>query len=203
MAESEKWSREEGEIIFRRKSSLELSELNLSPSCMVSVDCVFIVVRLLSHVGFFCVPMDDSLPGSSVHGISQARTLEWVCHFLFQVIYLTQGLNPPLLHWQVDSLPLSHQGSSLDCVHVCVLSHFSSVWLFATLWTTACEASLSMGFSRQEYWSGLPCPPPGDLPHPGTEPVPPELTGRFFTSVSPGKSLDCVTGFKLFNFSNS
>ena len=156
MAESEKWSREEGEIIFRRKSSLELSELNLSPSCMVSVDCVFIVVRLLSHVGFFCVPMDYSLPGSSVHGISQARTLEWVCHFLFQVIYLTQGLNPPLLHWQVDSLPLSHQGSSLDCVHVCVLSHFSSVWLFATLWTTACEASLSMGFSRQEYWNGLP-----------------------------------------------
>ena len=45
------------------------------------------------------------------------------------------------------------------CVHV--LSHFSHVWLFATPWTVACKALLSMGFSRQEYWSGLPFPPPG------------------------------------------
>ena len=41
--------------------------------------------------------------------------------------------------------------------------------LFVTPWTVAHQASLFMGFSRQEYWSGLPCPPPGDLPHPGTE----------------------------------
>ena len=40
-----------------------------------------------------------------------------------------------------------------------------------TPWTIACQAPLSIGFSRQEYWSGLPCPPPGDLPKPGTEPV--------------------------------
>ena len=55
-----------------------------------------------------------SPPGSSVHGISQARTLESPlasCHFLLQEIFLTQGSNPRLLHWQVDSLPLSHQGS--------------------------------------------------------------------------------------------
>ena len=45
-----------------------------------------------------------------------------------------------------------------------VLSHFSYAQLFATLWTVAHQASLSMGFSRQEYWSGLPCPLPGDLP---------------------------------------
>ena len=56
-------------------------------------------------------------------------------------------------------------------VHVCMLSHFSCVWLFVTLWTVAHQASLSMGFSKQEYWSGLPCPPPGDLPDPGIEPV--------------------------------
>ena len=49
----------------------------------------------------------------------------------------------------------------------CELSHFSHVWLFVTLWTVAHQATLSMGFSRQEYWRGLPCPPPGDLPEPG------------------------------------
>ena len=42
--------------------------------------------------------------------------------------------------------------------------------LFPTLWIVACQASLSMGFSRQEYWSGLPCPPPGDLLDPGIKP---------------------------------
>ena len=50
-----------------------------------------------------------------------------------------------------------------------VLSCFSRVWLFATPWTVACQAPLSMGFSRQEYWSGVPCPSPGDLPNPRTE----------------------------------
>ena len=45
--------------------------------------------------------------------------------------------------------------------HACLLSCFSLVWLSATLWTIACQAPLSMRFSRQEYWSGLPCPPPG------------------------------------------
>ena len=56
-------------------------------------------------------------------------------------------------------------------VHAWMLSHFSCVWLFVTLWTVASQAPLSMGFSKQEYWSGLPCPPPGDLPDPGIEPV--------------------------------
>ena len=50
------------------------------------------------------------------------------------------------------------------CVHVCVLSHFSHVQLFAPLWTVVLCAPLSMGFSRQEYWSGLLLPPLGDLP---------------------------------------
>ena len=55
--------------------------------------------------------MDNNLPGSSVHGVSQERILDWVCHALLQGIFLTQGLNPGLLHWQVDSLPLHHLGS--------------------------------------------------------------------------------------------
>ena len=68
---------------------------------------------------------------------------------------------------------------------LCVLSHFSSVCLFVTLWTVAWQPPLSMGFSRQEYWSGVSCPPPGDLPHPGAESVSltsPALAGRFFTT---------------------
>ena len=61
--------------------------------------------------------------------------------------------------------------SSEATLHIyCVLRHFSRVWLFVTLWTVACQAPLSMGFSRQEYWSGLSCPPPGDLPESGIEP---------------------------------
>ena len=49
----------------------------------------------------------------------------------------------------------------------CILSHLSHVQLFATLWTIVHQVPLSMGFSKWEYWSGLPCPPPGDPPNPG------------------------------------
>ena len=59
------------------------------------------------------------------------------------------------------------------CVHACMLSRFNCAQLFATLWTVACQTPLSMGFSRQEYWSGLSCLPPGDLPDPGIEPMSP------------------------------
>ena len=68
---------------------------------------------------------------------------------------------------------------------VYVLGHFSCVQLFVTLWTVACQAPLSMGFSRQEYWSEFPCPPPGDLPDPGIgleSLMFPALAGRFFTT---------------------
>ena len=62
----------------------------------------------------------------------------------------------------------------MECVR-CVLSHFRCVQLFATLWAVARQAPLSMGFSSQEYWSGLPFPSPGDLPDPGIEPGSPTL----------------------------
>ena len=55
-----------------------------------------------------------------------------------------------------------------------MLSHFSCVQLFATPWTIACQAPLSMEVFRQEYWSGLSCPPTGDLPNPGIESASPE-----------------------------
>jgi len=78
-----------------------------------------------------CDPMDCSLPGFSVHGILQARTLEWVA------ISFSNAWK-----WKVKVKLLSH------------------VWLLATPWTAAYQASPSMGFSRQQYWSGVPLPSP-------------------------------------------
>ena len=69
-------------------------------------------------------------------------------------------------------------------MHVCMVSCFSRVQLSATLGTVAHQATLSMGFSRPEYWNGLPWPPSGDLPNPGiqtTSLMSPALAGRFFT----------------------
>ena len=71
-----------------------------------------------------------------------------------------------------------------------MLSHLSPVVFFVTLWTKALQAALSMGFSRQEYWSGFPLPPRGNLPDLGIEtssPVSPALECGFFTTEPPGK----------------
>ena len=65
----------------------------------------------------------------------------------------------------------------------------SCVQLFATSRTVALQAPLSMGFPRQEGWSGLPFPSPGDLPDPGIEPMSPALAGGFLTTEPPGKPL--------------
>ena len=101
------------------------------------------------------------------------------------------GMEPRSPALQADSLPSEPRGKPkcgicCICVHcysfcfllrytwpmcACLLSRFSRIRLFATLWTVARRAPLSMGFSRQEYWRGLPCPPPGDLPNPGIKPV--------------------------------
>ena len=69
------------------------------------------------------------------------------------------------------------------CMSAQSLSH---VWLLVARWIVACQAPLSIGFPRQEYWSGLPFPTPGDLPDPGVKTEPhtsPSLAGGFFTSV--------------------
>ena len=64
------------------------------------------------------------------------------------------------------------------------------VHLVVIPWTVARQTPLSMEFSRQEYWSGLPFPSPGDLPDPGIEPTSPALAGRFFTTAPPGKPME-------------
>ena len=99
----------------------------------------------------------------------------------------------------VSLLERQHLGSypRLVCMGAQWLSH---VQLFATPWTAAHQAPLSMGFPREEYWSELPCSPPRDLPNPGTEPESPEspvLAGRFFTTEPPGKPSLHVTLFKF------
>ena len=83
----------------------------------------------------------------------------------------------------------------LGCV---VLSHFSLAQLFATPQTAAHQTPLSMGFSRQEYWSGLPCPPPGQLSDPGIELVSllsPALAGGFFTTSATWEA--CMKNYHL------
>ena len=100
-------------------------------------------------------------------------------------------------------LPLFHQVCAL-CLHLSLLNRvplipflplnnkvkvksLSRIRLSATPWTVAYQAPASMGFSRQEYWSGLPFPSPGDLPDPGIEPWSPSLQGDALTSQPPGK----------------
>ena len=74
----------------------------------------------------------------------------------------------------------------------CVLSRFSCIQLFVTQWTVDCQAPLSMGSSRQEYWSGLHCPPPGNLPDPEIKLASPKssaLAGKFFTTSTTWEAL--------------
>ena len=106
-------------------------------------------------------------------------------HFqILTYIHKDQSLN---IHkfWRLRHTHISFGGITIQH-NICMLSCFSHVWLFVTLWTVAHQAPLSMiRFSRQEYWSGLPCRPSGDLPDPGIEPVSltsTALAGGFFTT---------------------
>ena len=85
---------------------------------------------------------------------------EFSCYVI--IVCKTWGESP----WSERAWPC-HLGSFALYLQMCMLSCFSHVWLCVTLWTIARQPSLSMGFSRQKYWSGLPFPPPGDLPDPG------------------------------------
>ena len=130
--------------------------------------------------------MDCSLRGSSVHGDSPGKNTGVGCLSLLQGIFPTQGLNPGLQHCRQILYCLSHQGSPV--LLLLLLSHFSHVRLCATPETEAHQAPLSLRFSRQEHWNGLPFPSPGNLPDPGIEPRSPALQADALTSEPPGKS---------------
>ena len=125
-----------------------------------------------------CDPMDCSLLGSSVHGILQERTPKWVA------THLSRGSSRPR-----DQTRVSCIAGGPPTGLATREAHISHVQLFCDPWTVAHQVPPSMGFSRQEYWSGLPFPPPGDLPDPGIESRSPTLQADASTSEPPGKPI--------------
>ena len=104
-------------------------------------------------------------------------------------IWTVDGFHVPCWTW-----PWRHWGRT----HVCVLSCFNRVWLFATLWTAACQAPLSVGLFQQEHWSGFACPP-GESSHLGTQLtslMSPAATGRFFTTSTDREAYSCMDSAK-------
>ena len=115
-----------------------------------------------------------------------------------------QGVRPSDIWWKPDSQLLEHWFSILDARGNYLMKLLSRVRLFATPWTVAHQAPLSMGFSRQEYWSGLLCSPPGDLPDPGMKPASPALAGGLLTTEPlgrPKKDCCCLRIPKFYNLS--
>ena len=138
----------------------------------------------ISHVQLFATLWTVS----SVYKILNARILEWVA------VPSSRGSSEPRDRTHVSPhLPALADGffttsANWEAQHstrVKGAKLLSRVQLFATSWTVACQAPLSMEFSWPEYWSALLCPPPGDLPDPGIKPTSltsPALAGRFFTT---------------------
>ena len=191
-------------------------------------------VKVSQSCSTLCDPMDCSLPGFSVHGILQARILEWVAipisrgsfqpwnrswvsHIAgrFFSVWATREAQKYaclvagrqklgngsmklvkkylrklgrvsavsiIMQWQLEK---GEQRTSLQTVslHACMRAILlQSCSTLSTLWTMTHQAPLYMGFSRQEYWSGSPCPPPGALPDPGVEYTSLALAGGFLTT---------------------
>ena len=117
----------------------------------------------------------------------------------FQNIFVTPETPSVLIqqsvHFPRSPQPLANTRLFWICVRACMLSRFSCVRLFATLWTVVCQAPPSMEVSGQEYWSGLPCPPPGDLPESGIKSeslMSPALAGGPLTLVPLGRQGLCL-----------
>ena len=139
---------------------------------------------------------------SLLHWADGEGRMSWNPKFWEPLITSPQGLSFPLLRAQsflecwatFDSKLWIHLLSkwSVFAVCACVLSRFSCVQLSVIPWTVYGQALLSMGFSRQEYWSGLLCPSPGGLSDPGIKPeflTSPALAGGFFNTSANGKAL--------------
>ena len=140
--------------------------------------CVY--AKSLQSCPTLCNPMDCSPPGSSVHGDSPDKNNKVGCHALLQKIFLTQGSNLRLLSFMSPALAggffitsTTWEALFLTCGGGGFVAKLCPT--LATPWTVACQAPVSMEFSRQDYWSGWPFPSPGDLPKPGIKPRSPAL----------------------------
>ena len=120
---------------------------------------------------------------------------------LLRGILPTQGSNPGLPHSRRILYELNHKGTTICTVKVKVKS-LSHVRLFVTPWTVTYQALRSTGFSRQEYWSGLPFPSPGDLPNPGIKPGSPVLQTDALPSEPLGKPLLLLSTCTVDNHKN-
>ena len=161
---------------------------------------------------YFCKHFGNSFPFFK----KNSRTyfifmyLFWRCCAAYGILALQPGIGP--ISPAVESQSPNHSTAREDpvlvilklassdrfklvCVCACMLSLFSGVQLCVTLWAIACQVALSMGFSRQEYWSGLPCSSPGDLPYPGIKSASLRslaLAVRFFTTSATWEALKSV-----------
>ena len=154
-------------------------------NCSPPSDNACVDTKSLQSYPALCNPMEHSPPGSSIHGIIQARILEWVA-IPFSKGSSHPGLKPRFPISQADSLPSEPPGKAMYicrcpyvCMCVCVCVYVSvygggglvakSCPTLVTPRTVACQVPLTIGFSRQECWSGLAFPFPGDLSDPGIE----------------------------------
>ena len=106
---------------------------------------------------------------------------------------------PDPSHTSVEVYQPTYISGGNQKTHRTVLSQFRRVWLFAALWTVACQSPLPMGFPRQEYWGWLPFPPPGDLQDPGIEAaslMSPALAGGFFITSATWEAQKTHMGHK-------
>ena len=132
-----------------------------------------------------------SLVGCRLWGRTESDTTEvtWQQQTMYTQCSLWPDWGIPRVetsHWEQLSRETQEKHSMKWMDSLCAQS-LSHVQLSAAPWTVANQAHLSMGFSRQEYWTELPCPPPGVLPNPRIEPTSPALAGGFFTTEPPGK----------------
>ena len=154
--------------IAARQASLSITNSQSPPKPMSIVSVMpsnhLILCRPL-------LPLPSIFPSIRVISNESALCIRWPTYWSFSFNISPSNEHPGLI----------------STFFVVVVQSLSCVCLSATPWTAAGQAPLSMGFPRQEYWSGLPFPCPRDLPNPGVEPESPALAGGFFTAEPPGK----------------
>ena len=132
--------------------------------------------------------------GSILHGKSLACVTSWGAdtfpyfgkYIKHEILHTSQKVHSSLSRSPESALtPISPLWALRRTL--CVCESLSHVGLFVTPWTVACQAPLSMEFSRQGYWGGLPCPSPGDLPDPGVEPMSPSLQADSLPTEPPSQ----------------